>query len=424
MHRTGRRRLWGALAIVVVGGLLLAACGDDDDSTSSAGGGGTATTAAASAALGAENKATGTPVKLGLVSDGKSDTIDNTSEVQAAKAAVQYVNNYLGGVAGHPIDLTVCETKQTPSGATDCATKMVDAKVSAVLVGVSGQSGSIFKGLEGSGIPFFSYANIDQDVLIKPGAFVMTNGLSAIAGPAQIAKDKGVTKAAVVVSDVPAASGPVNAVGKIFYKNAGVDLTVVPVAPSVADPTPQVQSAIAGGAKAFAIIGNPTLCTGALKAMRTLGFQGPITLIPQCIDESSGSAIPNGYEGMLLVTSTTDDPSDPDFKVYTAVMDKYAKGVNKGGVAPGGFIVVVGFARALEGYTGDVSAASVTQALSTMGKPVDLPLGGGITFQCGTKPVAITPNICAAKSLVGTLHKDGKATGYKTIDTSALTKLG
>ena len=94
-------------AVLIIGGLVLAV-------------GATAGAVPAASALGQPNKATGTAVTIGLISDGKSDTIDNTPEIKAAQAAVSYINNYKGGLAGHPIKLEVCETKQTPTGATNC----------------------------------------------------------------------------------------------------------------------------------------------------------------------------------------------------------------------------------------------------------------------------------------------------------------
>jgi branched-chain amino acid transport system substrate-binding protein len=252
---------------------------------------------------------------------------------------------------------------------------------------------------------------------------VLTNGLASIAGPAGVAKENGVKKAAVLVTDVPAASGPVNQVGPVFYRNAGVELTVVTVPPDAADMTPQVQSAIQQGAEQIAMVGNPAFCTSALKAMKTLNFTGGIVLIPQCIDDTSAASIPGGYAGMKQITFTTNDPTDADFKAYGAVMDKYASGVNKGGVAPGGYVVVTGFARAFDGLTVEPTAAGITGALSAMTKPVKVPLGGGITFQCGTKPVAITPNICGGQALVADLDKDGNGSNYKLLDTAELTKL-
>ena len=119
----------------------------------------TASVKAAASPLGAPKKATGSLVTLGFVSDGKSDAIDNTPEIKAAQAAVSYANDYLGGLAGHKLALNVCETKQTPSGATDCATNMVQAKVPIVITPVSGQSGTIYDGIKAAGIPYLQYGS-------------------------------------------------------------------------------------------------------------------------------------------------------------------------------------------------------------------------------------------------------------------------
>src|SRR5579862_9572225 len=101
----------------VVAALVGAACGSSTKSSLT--GAAKASSAGNTASLlGQPNKATGTPVKVGLISDGKSATIDDTSEISAAQASASYINDYRGGVAGHPIDLVVCQTHQTPAGGT------------------------------------------------------------------------------------------------------------------------------------------------------------------------------------------------------------------------------------------------------------------------------------------------------------------
>src|SRR5579864_1446996 len=137
------------------------------------------TTTAAPSDLGTPKAApTGTPLKVGYQTDGKTTNIDNSSEVPAAQAAVKYINTYLGGVDGHPLSLDVCDDQQTPSGATDCANQFVTDKVPVVLYNVSGQGGPLFTGLKAAGIPLFAYASIDQSTLQGSAAstFVVTNG--------------------------------------------------------------------------------------------------------------------------------------------------------------------------------------------------------------------------------------------------------
>jgi len=246
-----------------------------------------------------------------------------------------------------------------------------------------------------------------------------------IAAPAGVARSKGVKHAAIVVIDVPAASGPVKAIGPAFYKNAGIEADVVAIPPGTADMTPQIQAELAKNPGQFAVIGDSTFCTSALKAIKTVGFKGSIVINPECIGEKTGASIPGGYAGITVTTwNTSSDHSTKDYKLYSAVLDKYAKGSSKGGVAPGGYMAVRSFADAMAKATGAVDAASVMSTFSSMTAPVAFAMGGGTTFQCGTKPVAIAPNICATEVLQGKLDKEGSGSNFKVLETANLTKLG
>ncbi|MFJ8816297.1 hypothetical protein [Amycolatopsis thermoflava] len=48
-----------------------------------------------SAVLGTADKATGTPLLLGMISEGKATTVDTTPEIDGARAAVGYLNEHL-----------------------------------------------------------------------------------------------------------------------------------------------------------------------------------------------------------------------------------------------------------------------------------------------------------------------------------------
>ena len=379
---------------------------------------------AATSPLGTPKKATGSLVTLGFVSDGKSDTIDASADINGAQAAVSYANNYLGGLAGHKIALNVCETHQTPSGATDCATNMVQAKVPIVLSGVSGQAGAIYQGIKDAGVPFLQYGALDQGILAGPAAsvFVLTNSIAtAIAGPAGIAKDAGVKKAGILVIDVPSASGAAKQAAPIFYKNAGVTPDIIVVPPGQADMTPQVQAGISGGDGAFALFGSPPFCTSAIKALTTVGFKGPVTAIEQCVDQTSAKATNGGYKGVNVLTSR--NSTNKEYAQYLAVMRKYAKGVDTGGVAPGGYTAVLALVRALPNLTGDVTAQTISAGMAAA-PPTPLPLGGGIMFQCNGKQVSLAPPICTTQVLKAKFTAKAIPVGFKVFDTSSLLKLG
>jgi len=408
------------LAVMLTVAAVLTACSSSKSSPTSA--------AQSGPGLGVAKAATGASVKIGYMTDGKTAGIDNSSEVPAAQAAAKYINGYLGGVGGHPIELDVCDDHETPSGATDCGNQFVTDKVPAVLYNVSGQGAPLFKVLQTANIPLIAYGSIDQSTLLaKTGAYVLTNGLvTAFAGPAKIGQMAGAKHGAEIVSDVPAASGPAKALDPILYKNAGMTVDVIAIAPGTADPTPQIQAELNKNPDQFHIVGDVSLCTSAIKAIKTLGFTKPIIVITQCISSSSAASIPGGYTGMKLVAANTVDPTDADVKIYLAAMKAYASSTPPfvNGVTQGGFATVLGFARAMTGATGDITAASVASSLTSM-SPQPLPFGTGITFQCNGSQVAITPSVCSTGALEATLDHAGNPVGaFTPLDAAPLLKLG
>ena len=76
---------------------------------------------------------------------------------------------------------------------------------------------------------------------------------------------------AFVVSNVPAVVEGAQAIGDLVFKAAGVGYQVVPVDPGTADITPQLQSAVSGGASALGVVGDVTLCSSFLARLRHAG---------------------------------------------------------------------------------------------------------------------------------------------------------
>jgi branched-chain amino acid transport system substrate-binding protein len=304
---------------------------------------------------------------------------------------------------------------------------MITDKVPIVLNNVTGNGDPLLSSLAAAKVPLFVYTSSVAAVTKSPDAYILGNGLAfAFAGPAKLGQLAGAKHGAVFVIDVPAASGPTGTLDPPIFKNAGMVLDVVPVAPGTADMTPQVQAELGKHPDIVQVQGDVTFCTSALKALKTLGYSGLIVVIPQCIDANSSSAIPGGYAGMKEVTSYSTDPADPDVKVYKAAMAQYSSGTNPyaNGVTPGGWAVVLGLGRALSAMTGDVTTANIQAALASMA-PTPLPFGGGNTFQCDRNQVAITPSICSTGALAATLNQSGQPQGsFQPLDASALLKLG
>jgi branched-chain amino acid transport system substrate-binding protein len=366
--------------------------------------------------LGPSNEATSTPIDVGLVVDGRSDALDSTSVLESGNAAAEYANDHLGGINGHPIRIESCETGQTPTGATTCAVQMLSAKVAAVIVPSSAQDGALVRGLKDSGIPYVTLVTANPDVLTDPSSFLLSNPFAAIAAPAAIAKERGDKKVGLVVIDVPATTGPITAIAKPVFEKAGVGFDMINISPQVADLTPQIQQAMDDGDDLFVIGGTDQFTVSAIKAMQQLGFDGDIVLAGGASAAAVGEALPGALDGVTTVGPLTGDPDDADVKVYEAAMATYTKGVERNATTPNGFASVLALVRALDGTTTAVDAPSIRSALAAMSQPVALPMGGGITFQCGSKPIAFAPSICGADIMSGTLDADGRGKEYKKLD--------
>jgi branched-chain amino acid transport system substrate-binding protein len=415
--RRGARAAVAVLAALTIA--VTASCGSSDSSNGTTG----SSTVSNSATLGPDKPATGTAIKIGMVTDGKTDAVDHTAVIAAFKGTVQYVNEHLAGINGHKIEVDECSTGNTPSGATSCAVQMANDKVAAVLVTASAQDGGVFNGLKGSGIPYVTYSAANADILLGSGAFILTNPVAAIAAPAKLAKDKSYDKAGFILIDVPAATGPISAIATPIFAKAGVQLAVTPISPQTADMSPQIQQAINDGAKSFTVTGTDDFAANAIKTLKQLGFTGDIILGTPPTPEVN-EAVPGGLEGVINNTTVTGDQNDPDVQLYNAVMATYASDASRNSLSPWAFSLVLGFARALDGQTSAVDAATVTTALGAMPKPVELPMGGGITFQCGSKPVPFAAPVCAGNILTTTLNADGVGTSFTLLDVSQYMTLG
>jgi branched-chain amino acid transport system substrate-binding protein len=388
------------VAIAVLA-LLCAACSSGRSS-------GTPQSAASSALLGHVKEASGTPITVGYIDEGQSAGIDARPEVAAAGAAADYVNQYLGGVAGRPLKLMFCGTNGTSAGALNCANQMVAAKVPIVLASTPGEPGPELQTLSAAKIPFFTFAAADQSLLLSSDAYVLTNALGTLAVPIKEALDAGLKKVAMLLINLPAAVGPVESIAPTFFGNEGLTVKFAAIAPSTPDMTPQVQAAVSAGAQEFDVVGNQTFCTSALTALKTIDFKGPIVINSQCFSTQLAGSVPGGINGVKIGSAESIDPKDPQVALYLAVLAKYAPGTPpEANSDSDGFAVVLGFARAMTGFMGPVTPTLIQIRLASMA-PQPMPLLSGETFQCNRTAVSLTPAACSKGAVIITLDASGK----------------
>ena len=426
IRTTSRRR--SVLLLVAAATLMASACNDSTASTSASSS--TTSTSASSSdkpaegALGPPKAATGEPITLGYSFDGATDAADNTDDVIGARAAVEYVNQYLGGIEGRPIKLDVCATNLDPAKATACVTQFATDDVKAVIAANGGEAGVEFTPLAKQGIPVFLTAGLEDSLLNNPNVFIVNSGtVLSLAEPAQLAKQAGAKRATLLVIDIPAAAQPLKAGAPRYYRAAGIKLDVVTIPPDVADFTPQVAAAMTKDPGQFYLVGTPAFCSRAINAIEAQNFKGQILGLQFCFDQSSATTVTK-LKGIEVVAGSNFDHHDAEYKLYKAVMDKFAsKGIQlDGSLAASGYSTVLGFARAVSELKGPVTRATITAAISAMSSQKK-PLGGGLMFQCN-KPDPAATSVCSTGGLVATLGADRNYTNWRTADASKLLKHG
>ncbi|WP_235489850.1 ABC transporter substrate-binding protein, partial [Frankia sp. AvcI1] len=129
-----------ALAGTVLSALVLttAACGSSGSAA-----GGAAASADPSLFPGTKPSASA-PVRVAIITNEGGAAISQPETTAAARAAVSYANDNLGGIGGHRIEIVLtCPTREDVATARTCANKVVEAKADALVVTSTGLGATI-----------------------------------------------------------------------------------------------------------------------------------------------------------------------------------------------------------------------------------------------------------------------------------------
>ena len=388
----------GALALVATFGAT--ACGSDDSTSDSA--------SSASTSSLPSKPASGEPIKIGFVSPEGGAAVSIPEYRQGAEAAVQYVNNNAGGLAGRPIELVVCKQQEEPTSATKCANELVEKKVAAVLSPGTSMGQVIVPIISGAKIPYVTLNAVSPIELTSPDVAALSAGLpGTLTAMASGAKDKGMKSVTLFASDGGGMGNVITQMGTPVFSGYGVDLKVVPLPLGVPDPTPMVSAGLSEKPDGVSIIADAATCAGVLKAVQTADPNVEKILIPTCLDPNVTKVIGlDTVKGNVGITATDYLSDNPDSVLYRSVLGQYAPDLSITGAGASGYQVLLGFVRTAGGVQGDVTPASLGAAIKSA-KDVEMPAGGGITVTCNGKAFPQMPALCSSQMLYGTVNDEG-----------------
>jgi branched-chain amino acid transport system substrate-binding protein len=370
-----RSRWLGAAAAIAATGLIAAGCGSSSSSsTSSATSGGSSAsstsasnTAASSSVFGTPKKATGTPYVFGMIND-ETGAVTFPEARQGAIAAMNYVNDYLGGINGHPIVIDNCIGDGTPATAARCANELVAKHPLAIL-------GAADVGAPAS-IPIYAHAHLAYigGIPFTPVPFTAPNSIQFwsvsvgdnAAAAVYAGKTLGVKSVALMYFSNPQGESILPQIVPVF-KAAGVTtVKTIPLSPTSPDPSPQAALIESSGAQ-LAYIDVPNGCGNVLKSLKSVGYTGKLMGIDPCGAPPVITASAGGAQGMYIASPfILQTGTSPQAQLFQAALKKWAApGTLIDSISAAGFATVMNVQAALSKVSGTPTTASILAAFKT-----------------------------------------------------------
>ena len=242
-----------------------------------------------------------------------------------AKLAVKYVNEELGGVDGHPIELASCFTSTTEEQGQSCGQKFAnDDGVDVVAVGaMSIGSQPLMASIDGAKPMVYSVAAGASDAQNKNGYILFGDLIRVLPPLATFSKEVLKAKtAAVIYPEAPGLSYAADALTG-GLKAAGITYKRVSYPANATDLVAPLSAAGAQTADVVNPVVLPPQCVTVAKALQQSKVTAPVVATPLCLNSNVAKALgdlPQWYYG--IASSLTADRSDPAAGAFMAVAAK------------------------------------------------------------------------------------------------------
>ena len=364
MHRT-RFRLVAVLVVVALATAAAAATA-------------TASTSGAASRGADAKKPSGPPIVIGALGPFfDANTGTKSSEWPAAVRARVKAINAAGGIGGKRVDVFECDTGLDPNQTEKCV-RDAAAKGVVASVGWNGTTGAqFFPLLQQSGIAAIGSVPVGLDEVNNPVSFPFTAGVpGAFEGLPLSLGTEGVTKQALVVTDLGAATAAATLFVEDSVKRQGYDLTgTVKVPTDTTDMAPIVATATNGDPAGMSVFIVGSAAGTFIQTLRQNGYQGKLASGSPFLTEKIIAALGPNANGIVVV-SLLKWQGSKNGKLFAANMKKYAKGESLTDLAANYWLSTWVFeqvAKQIVKAGGTVDAATM---LDAMGKLTNFDTGG------------------------------------------------
>jgi branched-chain amino acid transport system substrate-binding protein len=238
------------------------------------------------------------PYTIGYVNtEGGSVTPIGAQATPATKFAVRYINDHLGGIAGHPLKLSTCFVRNAEEEGLTCAQKFLnDPKIDVIVYGaLTTGAESLDAANKGRKtiIAAFSVASVNETA--KNVWALYTSGSFALFAWGTFGQK--VLKAktnAIIYPDAPGYTDLAQSVRRGSLA-AGLQVKMVAFTPTSTDLLGALTAAGAQGADMVSPLVGPEHCVAVVKAMRQLNIdENRAVGFTSCVHPELKSQYPNG----------------------------------------------------------------------------------------------------------------------------------
>ena len=357
-----------ALSVAALTAVGCSSSGSSSSTGSSTPAAGSSSTAAAGTfSFGTAKKATGTPYVFGMIND-ETGAVTFPEARQGSIAAVSYVNNYLDGINGHPIQIDECTGDGTPATAARCANQLVAAHPIAIL-GAADVGGP-------ASIPIYQHANLAYlgGIPFTPVPETASNSIQFwsvsvgdnAAAAVYAGKTLGIKSVALIYFSNAQGESILPQITPVF-KAAGVTtIHDIPLSPTSPDPSPQAALVESSGAQ-LVYVDVPNGCGNVLKALKSVGFTGKIMGIDPCSAPPVIAAAAGGAEGMYIASPfMLQSGTSQQAQLFEAAMKKWAApGTLIDSISTAGFATVMNVQQVLSTISGTPTTSSILAAFKS-----------------------------------------------------------
>ena len=272
-------------------------------------------------------------VYVGWVNQQGGQVVIGGLATAGASMAVDYINQYLGGIGGHPLQLVPCFIKSAEEEGTTCGQKFVnDKRISVVAEGAVATGAQSMHATIGSTKPIITGVAITPvNGASKTGVVLFGDGPHILLPFGNYAKNVLHAKTAAVVypnSPGVAESGQVIAKG---LKDAGIATKQVGYTQGQTDLTAPLLAAGANTADFIAPYGSASDCANQAKALKQLGVTDSkkIVTAPLCLNKVVIDALGDwALWTYAIASSLYGDPTDKGMPAYDRVVKLYKAQAN------------------------------------------------------------------------------------------------